>query len=74
MGAEQKIPQDVFHMEIDSYPIEGFKQKETNDLLVAEFGVDISGYQVACMVAFGYRINPQSPKTSQPAEAVFEWF
>ncbi len=61
-------------MEIDSCPIEGFKQKETNDLLAAEFGVDTSEYQVAYMVAFGYRVNPPNPKTRQSSEAIFEWF
>lgn len=61
-------------MEIDSCPIEGFKQKETNELLAAEFGVDTSEYQVAYMVAFGYRVTPPNAKTRQAAEAVFEWF
>ncbi|MEA3405859.1 MAG: NAD(P)H-dependent oxidoreductase [Pseudomonadota bacterium] len=61
-------------MEIDTCPIEGFKQRETNELLAAEFGVDTSEYQAAYMLAFGYRVNPQNPKTRQKAEEVIEWF
>ena len=61
-------------MEIDTCPIEGFKQKEANELLATEFGVDTSEFQVAYMLAFGYRVNPQNPKTRQSAETVIEWF
>lgn len=59
---------------VDSCPIEGFKQKESNVVLATEFGVDTSEYQMAYMVAFGYRVNPQPTKTRQSADAVFEWF
>lgn len=61
-------------MEIDTCPIEGFKEKEVNELLGDELGVDTSEYRVAYMLAFGYRVNPQKSKTRQSAEEIIEWF
>ncbi|MEZ0209335.1 MAG: nitroreductase family protein, partial [Methylophilus sp.] len=48
---------------IDSCPIEGFKQKETDALLAEQFGVNLEEYGLAYMVAFGYRKNEPRPKT-----------
>ncbi|GKT13030.1 MAG: hypothetical protein ISEC1_P2024 [Thiomicrorhabdus sp.] len=60
-------------MKIDSCPIEGFKQAETNALLAAEFGVDTSEYQVAFMLALGYRVNEQPVKTRQSKDEIIQW-
>ena len=48
---------------IDSCPIEGFKQKETEDILKADLGIDTKLYGLSYMVAFGYRVNEPRPKT-----------
>ncbi|BBP42288.1 NAD(P)H-dependent oxidoreductase [Thiosulfativibrio zosterae] len=61
-------------MQIDSCPIEGFKTQEVMDLLASDFGVDTTEFQIAYMVAFGYRVNPQNPKTRQPIDDICEWF
>lgn len=42
---------------IDSCPIEGFKQAETDAVLQQDFGVDTTQYGISYMVAFGYRVN-----------------
>lgn len=61
-------------LEVDSCPIEGFKQQETNALLASDFGVDTSEFQIAYMLALGYRVNPQSEKTRQPMDEITQWF
>lgn len=61
-------------LEVDSCPIEGFKQAEMNALLASDFGVDTSEFQASVMVAFGYRVNPQPTKTRQPMADVCQWF
>ena len=61
-------------MQIDSCPIEGFKQTEVNKLLGTDFGVDSSEYQVAYMLALGYRVNQQPSKTRQSQAEVVQWF
>lgn len=61
-------------IEIDSCPIEGFKQKEVNELLASDFNIDTSLYQVAYMVAFGYRKNPQNEKTRQALKDISTWY
>lgn len=48
---------------IDSCPIEGFKQKETEDILKNELGIDTNKFGLSYMVAFGYRVNEPRPKT-----------
>ncbi|MRI58898.1 MAG: NAD(P)H-dependent oxidoreductase [Epsilonproteobacteria bacterium] len=47
---------------IDSCPIEGFDKEE----LEAYLGVDGIKKEVALIVAFGYRLNPQPPKRRLP--------
>lgn len=48
---------------IDSCPIEGFKQKETEEILKKDLGIDTKLYGLSYMVAFGYRVNEPRPKT-----------
>lgn len=48
---------------IDSCPIEGFKQKETEDILKNELQIDTNKYGLSYMIAFGYRVNEPRPKT-----------
>lgn len=61
-------------MEIDSCPIEGFQQKEVNQLLASDFGIDTNEFQIATMLALGYRVDPQKPKTRQAENVVCQWF
>jgi nitroreductase len=58
---------------IDSCPIEGFKQKETDALLAEQFGVNLEEYGLAYMVAFGYRKNEPRPKTRRNMNQVVTW-
>lgn len=60
-------------MQIDSCPIEGFKRAEVNALLASDFGIDTSEYQIAYMLALGYRVNDQLPKTRQSKEDIVQW-
>ncbi len=54
---------------IDSCPIEGFDKERVEQLL----GLDRSQYQLALMLPFGYRLNPQSSQIRLPFEAVVEF-
>lgn len=58
---------------IDSCPIEGFKQRETDALLADHLGVNLQEYGLAYMVAFGYRSQPPKAKTRRPMAAVVRW-
>lgn len=58
---------------VDSCPIEGFDVAPTEAVL-AEAGLLEQGrFGLAVMVAFGYRINPQPPKTRQPLDDIVVW-
>lgn len=58
---------------IDSCAIEGYDQDAT-EVILADAGVlDTKTFGLAVMVAFGYRIKPQPPKTRQSAEDVIVW-
>lgn len=59
---------------IDSCPIEGFIQKDVDNVLAEEFGVDLTEYGVAYMLAFGYRIKSPRPKTRRPLDEMVRWF
>ena len=59
---------------IDSCPIEGFKEEPVNRLLAEEFNIDTSLYKVAYMVAFGYRKDPQNEKTRQKLKDITSWY
>lgn len=54
---------------IDSCPIEGFEKEK----LEAALGLDTSKYQVAMVLPFGYRINPQSAQLRVPFNEAVEF-
>jgi nitroreductase len=58
---------------IDSCPIEGFKQKETNAILSESFGIDTTQYGISYMVAFGYRMHEPKSKTRRNIRDVVTW-
>lgn len=58
---------------IDSCPIEGFKQQETEKLLAEKFDVNLGVYGLAYMVAFGYRKHDPKPKTRRWMDQVVTW-
>ncbi len=58
---------------IDSCPIEGFQQAETEAMLAKQFGVDLHAYGLAYMVAFGYRKHPAKAKTRRAMSQVVTW-
>ena len=58
---------------IDSCPIEGFKQEETNAILQKDLGIDITQYGISYMLAFGYRINEPKAKTRRTTNEVITW-
>jgi len=58
---------------IDSCPIEGFKQKETDALLAEQFDVNLQEYGLAYMVAFGYRKHEPKAKTRRALSQVVTW-
>jgi nitroreductase len=58
---------------IDSCPIEGFHQKETDAILSQKFGIDTTIYGLSYMVAFGYRIHEPKAKTRRPMHEVVTW-
>ena len=58
---------------IDSCPIEGFEQEPTERILADAGVLDPAKFGLAVMVAFGYRINPQTPKTRRDMAEVVRW-
>lgn len=58
---------------IDSCPIEGFRQKETEGILKEHFDIDTEKYGLSYMVAFGYRIIEPRPKTRRSIEEMVSW-
>ncbi len=58
---------------IDSCPIEGFKQKETETILRNHFDIDTEKYGLSYMVAFGYRIVEPRSKTRRALDEVVTW-
>jgi nitroreductase len=58
---------------IDSCPIEGFKQNETNAILNESFGIDTTEYGLSYMVAFGYRKHEPKTKTRRNVRDVVTW-
>jgi nitroreductase len=54
---------------IDSCPIEGFEKENVEKVLQ----LDTTQYQVALLLPFGYRINPQSEQLRVPFEDVVEF-
>jgi nitroreductase len=58
---------------IDSCPIEGFQKKEVEQVLVECCDLDLTKHGISYMVAFGYRVHPQKPKTRQAAKDIIRW-
>ncbi len=58
---------------IDSCPIEGFDKLEIEEILAAEGIMDPEHFGIACMVAFGYRLNEPRGKTRRSADQVVQW-
>lgn len=54
---------------VDSCPIEGFDKAQVEDIL----GIDTTQFQVALVLPFGYRINPQSQQLREPFEQIVEF-
>ena len=54
---------------IDSCPIEGFEKEKVEEILE----LDVSKYQVALVLPFGYRINPQSEQIRLNFDEVVEF-
>jgi len=59
---------------IDSCPIEGFVAKDIERVMAEDFGIDSDIYGVAVMVAFGYRVDTQKPKTRQAMSDITAWY
>lgn len=61
-------------MEIDTSPIEGFHKEKLETLLANKNLLDRENYGIACMLAFGYRVQgPKRPKTRRPLEDIVSW-
>ncbi|MHA6529971.1 NAD(P)H-dependent oxidoreductase [Paenibacillus sp. BAC0078] len=58
---------------IDSCPIEGFNKQQIEEILAAEGIMDPDHFGIACMVAFGYRLNEPRGKTRRSADQVVQW-
>ncbi|RLD86112.1 MAG: NAD(P)H-dependent oxidoreductase [Bacteroidetes bacterium] len=58
---------------IDSCPIEGFNQKETEKILKEEFRIDTEEYGLSYMLAFGYRVNEPKMKTRRAFNEIVTW-
>jgi len=58
---------------IDSCPIEGFNQVETEKVLHEHFNIDTAQYGISYMLAFGYRLNEPKVKTRKSMEQITTW-
>lgn len=58
---------------VDSCPIEGYDQADAEAVLADAGILDRAEWGLAVMVAFGYRVNPQSAKIRQPTDDVVAW-
>ncbi len=54
---------------IDSCPIEGFEKEKVEEIL----GLDTTKFQVAMVLPFGYRLNPQPEQIRLPFDEVVEF-
>jgi len=54
---------------IDSCPIEGFNKNQVEEIL----GLDTTKHQLAMVLPFGYRIDPQSTQQRLPLDEVVEF-
>jgi nitroreductase len=58
---------------IDSCPIEGFNREHAESVLDDAGLLENGRFGLSVMVAFGYRVNPQPPRTRQAMEDVVRW-
>lgn len=59
---------------IDSCPIEGFHEENTEALLKDKFGIDTDKYGLSYMVAFGHRkAAPPRPKSRRNFDDIVTW-
>lgn len=58
---------------IDSCPIEGFNREHAESVLNDAGLLENGRFGLSVMVAFGYRVNPQPPKTRQAMDDVVRW-
>jgi nitroreductase len=56
-------------MKIDSCPIEGFEKQKVEEVLQ----LDTKVYQVALILPFGYRVNPQPKKIRKDFQTIVEF-
>jgi len=54
---------------IDSCPMEGMDKKKVQEAM----GIDTAKYEIALLVSFGYRLNPQPEKLRLPMEKIAEF-
>ena len=47
--------------------------KEVEQVLVQNCGLDLEKHGVSYMLAFGYRVNPERPKSRQEANDIIRW-
>ncbi len=59
---------------IDSCPVEGFNSDDLEKIIADDFNIDNSEFGVACMAAFGYRVNEPGDKTRQTIEDISSWY
>lgn len=60
-------------LRVDACPIEGFRRRDVDALLVAEGLMDPEHFGVSVMAGFGYRSEEPRPKARQPLEDVVFW-
>lgn len=60
-------------LRIDSCPIEGFHRDQAEAVLDAAGLLEGRRFGLAVMAAFGYRAQPQPPKTRQALDEVVRW-
>lgn len=58
---------------VDSCAIEGFNQQEAEAILNEAGLLEDGRFGLAVMVAFGYRVKPQTPKLRQPTTDIVRW-
>lgn len=59
---------------IDSCAIEGFEMEALEQIMCNDFEIDTEIWGVSVMVAFGYRLNKQAPKTRQSLKDIVQWY
>jgi len=56
-------------LNIDSCPIEGFEKDQVEEILK----LDTTEFQVALVLPFGYRINPQPKQLRKPIQEIVQF-